>query len=94
MQYAHAGESDSANMLLMANTQSKNEQTNIWYLDLRCNNHMSGNKNRLSKLDELIPKVIRFADGRHVTSRGKGNILMVIRDGQGPVLLIYCRYLR
>lgn len=42
--YAHAGESDSDDMLLMANTQSNNEQTYMWYLNLGCSNHMTGNK--------------------------------------------------
>lgn len=68
MQYPHAGGSDFDDMLLMVNTQSNGEQSNMWYLDSGCSNHMSDNKSWFTKLDESIKKVIRFADGRHVTS--------------------------
>ncbi|KAI5447280.1 hypothetical protein KIW84_014943 [Lathyrus oleraceus] len=67
VQYAHAGESDFDDMLLMEYTQSNNEQTNMWYLDLGSSNHMLGNKNWFTKLDESIKKVIKFTDGIHVT---------------------------
>lgn len=82
MQYAHAGGSGSDDMLLMANTQSNNEQTNMWYLDSGCSNHMTGNKNSFTKLDESIKKVIRSANGRHVTLSGKVNIATVRKDGK------------
>lgn len=68
-------------MLLMDNTQSNNEQTNMWYLDSGCNNHMTGNKNWFTKLDKSIKKAIRVSDGTQVTSSGKGNIVVVRRDG-------------
>lgn len=65
--YAHAGESDSEDVLLIANTQSNDEQVNMWYLDSGCNNHMIGNKNWFIELEESVKKVIKFAYGRHVT---------------------------
>ena len=33
------------------------------------------------QLDESVEKVINFADGRHITSGGKGDISVVRRDG-------------
>lgn len=69
MQYAHAGDSDYGVVLLMANIQSENEQTNMWYLDSRYSNHMTGNKNLFTKLDDSVKKVIKFAYDRHVTSK-------------------------
>lgn len=66
----------------MENTHSNNEQTNMWYLDSGCSNHTNGNKNWLTKLDEPFKKVIMFADGRHVTSSGNGNIDVVRKDGK------------
>lgn len=68
--------------MLTANTQSSDDQTKIWYLDLGCNNHITGNKNWFIMLDESIKKVIRFADGRHVTLEGKGNINVAGKDDQ------------
>ena len=54
----------------------------MWYLDSGCSNHMTGNKNWFTKLDESIEKVIKFADGRHIKSGGKGDILTVRKDGR------------
>ncbi|XP_050916694.1 uncharacterized protein LOC127131844 [Lathyrus oleraceus] len=82
VQYAHVQYSDYDDVLLMANTQSNTEQTNMWYLDSRCSNHMSGNKNWFTKIDESVEKMIKFADGRHITSGGKGDIFVVIKDGR------------
>ncbi|XP_050908501.1 uncharacterized protein LOC127122160 [Lathyrus oleraceus] len=73
-QYAHAADSDSDDVLLMPNTQSSNEKINMWYQDLGCSKHMAGNKTWFTKLDESVKKVIKFVDGRHITSDGKGNI--------------------
>lgn len=65
----------------MANTQSSNKRDNIWYLDSGCSNHLIGNKNWFIKLNELVKKVIKFADGNHVTSGGKENIYVFRNDG-------------
>lgn len=60
MQYAHVGENDYDDMLLVAKTQSNNEQTNLWYLNSGCSNHMTENKNRFIKLNESVKKVINL----------------------------------
>ncbi|XP_058765061.1 uncharacterized protein LOC131638517 [Vicia villosa] len=82
VKYAHAGDSYSEDVILMENTQSSNEQTKTWHLDSGCSNHMTGNKNWFTKLDESVKKVIKFADGRHVRLGGKGNIYVVRNDGR------------
>lgn len=43
---------------------------------------MTGNKNWFTKLDESVKKVIKFAYCRHVTSKGRGNIVVMRRSGQ------------
>lgn len=53
----------------------------MWYLDYGCNNHMTRNKNQFTELDESVKKMIRFVYGRHVTSIGRGNIVLIRRDG-------------
>lgn len=42
---------------------------------------MTSNKIWFIMLDESVKKVIRFADGRHVTSEGNGNIIVLRKDG-------------
>lgn len=51
-------------------------------LDSGCNNHIIVNKKWFTMLDESVKKVIRFANGRHVTSTGRGNIVVFRRDSQ------------
>lgn len=68
MQYAHAEDNDSDDVLIMSNTQSNTEQTNMWYLDSGCSYHIIGNKNWFTQLDESVEKVIKFAGGKHITS--------------------------
>ncbi|XP_058752120.1 uncharacterized protein LOC131625257 [Vicia villosa] len=70
-QYAYAGVNDFDDVLLMENTQSSNGKNNMWYLDSRCSNHVTGNKTWFTKLDESIKKVIG-KDGR------KANITNVL----------------
>lgn len=82
MQYAHVKDNDYEHVILMANTQSKTGKTNMWYLDYGCSNHITSNKDWFTKLDESIEKVIKFADGRHITSGGKGAIFVVRKDGR------------
>lgn len=84
---ANDGGNDSNNMPLMANTQSHGEQTNMWYLDLGCINHMTENKSWFIKLDELIKKMIRFADVINFTSEGKGSIIILKKDGQKAIII-------
>ena len=81
-QYERAGDSDSDEVLLMVNTQLNTEKNNMWYLDSGCSNHMTGNKNWFTKLDESVEKVIKFADDRHIKSGGKGDISIIRKDGR------------
>ncbi|KAI5414128.1 hypothetical protein KIW84_058321 [Lathyrus oleraceus] len=54
----------------------------MWYLDSGCSNHMTGNKNWFTKLDESLKKVIKFVDGKHITSGGKRDIFIVRKVGR------------
>lgn len=70
----------------MGNIKSSDDQVKVWYLDLGCSNHIIGDKNWFIMLDEPIKKLIIFVDGRHVTSKGKRNIVMVRKDGQKAII--------
>lgn len=95
VQFVQVGRCDSDDVLLMANTQPSGDQAKVWYLDSGCSNHMTSNKNLFIMLDESVRKVIRFADGRHVTSQGKGNIIVVRKDGQKATIsdVLYVAYM-
>ena len=66
---------ESEEVLLMAYVQ-KEEATNseIWYLDSGCSNHMSGNKSLFSELNETFREHVKLGDNSTVAVMGKGNI--------------------
>ena len=43
----------------------------IWYLDLGCNNHMTGNLNLFSKLDKLVQTDVTLGNNVQVSVLGK-----------------------
>ncbi|KAG7553438.1 GAG-pre-integrase domain [Arabidopsis thaliana x Arabidopsis arenosa] len=59
---------------------------NIWYLDNGASNHMTGNRDYFSKLDENITGKVRFGDDSCIDIKGKGSILFVSKDGERKVL--------
>lgn len=88
VQYAYAEDNDyDDDMLLMADTQSNTMKTNMWCLDLGCSNHVTGNKNGLTKLDELLEKVIKFTDCRHTISGGKKDIFVFKKNGRKSIII-------
>ena len=59
---------------------------NIWYLDNGASNHMTGNREYFTSLDESITGKVRFGDDSRIDIRGKGSILFITRDRKRKVL--------
>ncbi|KAL6337938.1 hypothetical protein AAG906_005403 [Vitis piasezkii] len=59
--------------LLMACYAKEETHQNMWYLDTGCSNHMCGDKNAFSKLDESFRNTVKFGDNSIVSVMGKGN---------------------
>lgn len=53
-QFTHEGNNHYEEVILMTNTHLAQDTTNVWYLDTRCGNHISGNKVWFIKLDKLV----------------------------------------
>lgn len=54
----------------------------MWYLDVGCSNHMSGNKECFINLDESVKKSICFGDNRMVKAEGFGSVKIERSDGK------------
>ncbi|KAL5759339.1 hypothetical protein ACOSQ2_018177 [Xanthoceras sorbifolium] len=52
---------EKVSLLMVCHTKEKTHQ-NLWYLDTSCNNHMYGNKNAFSDLDESFQNTVKFID--------------------------------
>ena len=54
----------------------------IWYLDNGASNHMTGNKEFFTSIDETITGRVKFGDGSFVNIVGKGSIIFVGKTGE------------
>ncbi|XP_077246125.1 uncharacterized protein LOC143885992 [Tasmannia lanceolata] len=52
-----------------------------WYIDSRCNNHMTGNKGVFVKLDESLQSEVRTGDDKRLSVRGSSDILVQTKKG-------------
>ncbi|GKV40339.1 hypothetical protein SLEP1_g47998 [Rubroshorea leprosula] len=81
--YVEAKEEEEL-LLLMATKEERD--IGAWYLDTGAANHMSGNKELFSTLNEAVKGNIIFGDDTKIPIKGKGDVL--IRSKNGSHLLI------
>lgn len=62
------------------------EDADVWYLDNGASNHMTGNRESFSTLDETVKGKVRFGDGSYVKIVGKGSITLVSKTGEKRIL--------
>ena len=56
--------------------QAKMEK--VWFLDFGCNNHMIGNKEWFSELDESFSQTVKLGNNTRMAVVGKGIIHMQV----------------
>ncbi|MCH84180.1 retrovirus-related Pol polyprotein from transposon TNT 1-94 [Trifolium medium] len=82
-----AEDSEDANVvLMMATTCDDNAQSEEWYLDSGCSNHMTAHREWLTNFDASRKSFIKVADGRKLAAEGIGNI--VIKSKRGTKVII------
>ena len=54
----------------------------IWYLDSRCNNHMTGNLNLFYNIDKSIQIDVTLGNNIQVTIFGKGTVGILTKQGE------------
>ena len=57
--------------MLMAYLDFKQGTTEEWFLDSRCSNHMSGNKDWFSELDENFRHAVKLGNDTRIVVKGK-----------------------
>lgn len=60
--------------------------SNVWYLDNRAINHMTGRRSKITKLDEGVIGQVQFGDGSSVKIEGKGSVAFECKNGDEHVL--------
>ena len=61
-------------LLLMTYLDFKQGTTEEWFLDSGCSNHMSGNKDWFSELDENSRHVVKLGNDTRIVVMGKGSV--------------------
>ena len=66
--------------------ETHTDKDNVWYLDNGASNHMSGNREYFTKIDEKITGKVRFGDDSRIDIKGKGSIVFISKDGKKKIL--------
>ena len=61
----------------------------IWYLDLGCNNHMTGNLNLFSNLDNLVQTHVTLGNNVQVIVLGKCIVGILTKKGKKKLCLMF-----
>jgi hypothetical protein len=72
---------------------AKESPCDIWYLDSGCSNHMTGNLELFSSLDNLVQTKVTLGIDIHVTVLGKGNINILTKKGEFFLCVMFIMFL-
>lgn len=67
--------------IVPSNYEVSNKEDDVWYLDNRASNHMSGDKRYFSSIDDSITGKVWFGDDSRIDIKGKGTIEFTDRNG-------------
>ena len=72
--------------MVMAAVADNHVESNIWFLDSGCSNHMTGRKEWLADFDESKKSKIKLADNSLLQAEGTDNIVFQMSNG-GKVMI-------
>ena len=93
MQTPQAPASAATSSLLMAIEEARSDfllqgseidhhTFDLWYLNTGATNHMTGQQNFFTTLDELADGFVKFGYNSRVEIRGRGSVVVLRQDGQ------------
>ncbi|KAI3684116.1 hypothetical protein L6452_33335 [Arctium lappa] len=70
----------------LRNSNEGSNTTKVWFLDNGASNHMTGDKEKFSELNESVRGYVRFGDDSKVRIEGKGSIIFICKNGEKRML--------
>lgn len=67
---------------LLAKSDEKSSESNVWYLDNGASNHMTGYKEKFVELDKHVTGQVRIGDGSTVEIKGKRTVMLMCKNGE------------
>jgi hypothetical protein len=58
----------------------------MWYLDTGCSNHMCGEKETFSSLDESFRSSVKFGDNSKISVMGKGKVTIQTKGNSTHII--------
>jgi len=68
--------------MFLACNVAQEKQSDIWYLDSGCSNHMLGNIEIFSNLDESVKSEVTLGTNSKVSVMGKGRVNILTKKGE------------
>lgn len=80
----------TAEKLFMAYTGgNENMRKRAWFLDSGCSNHMSGDRNLFSSMDEDFKHTVKLGNGKKMEVTGKGNVKLLMNNVSYTIRDVY-----
>eukprot|EP00253_Pinus_taeda_P027098 PITA_27098 len=79
--FANEENKNSQNVLLTCNI-AQDKQEDVWFLDSRCSNHMTGNIAMFANLDEDVKSEVTTGTDSKIAVKGKGSVSIRARNGE------------
>ena len=77
---------------LLQGSEIHHHTSDLWYLDIGATNHMTGQQNFFTTLDELADGFVKFGDNSRVEIKGRDSVVVLRQDRQrlsfGNVLFV------
>jgi len=88
---AHYAELDeSEEILLMAHAEHDDERNaELWFLDSGCSNHMTGNKNWFTDIDEQYQQSVKLGNNFKMAVVGRGNVRLHVNGIMQVITNVY-----
>ncbi|GAU25674.1 hypothetical protein TSUD_266010 [Trifolium subterraneum] len=83
---AQDGSTSEDDVSFMVTITDETAESMVWYFDIGCSNHMTGNKSILTDFNKCLNTRIKLANGNFIAVEGMGNVVIQRSNGKKAVI--------